>query len=72
MSPSVHICLPTEILVRICGRGGGIITFVVSEEFPSSVDGDSERGNFKFVCVGKAVCTVLFSVNLYQGFALLV
>ena len=53
-------------------RGRGIIAFVVTEEFPSSVDGGSERCNFEFVCVGKEVCTVLFSVNLNQGFALLV
>jgi len=79
MSPSVHIRLSAEILVRICEagaleRGGGIITFVVSEEFPSSVNGGSEGGNFEFLCVGKEVCTVLFSVSLslFQGFTLLV
>ena len=54
------------------GRGKQIITFVVSEEFPGSVDGGSEGGNFEFVCVGKEVCTVLFSVNFFQGFTLLV
>ena len=42
------------------------------EEFPSNVNSGSERCNFQFVCVGKEVCTVLFSVNLFQGFALLV
>ena len=77
MSPSVHIRLSAEILVRICEagaleRGGGIITFVVSEEFPGSIDGGSKRCDFQFVCVGKEVCTVLFSVNLFQGFAFLV
>jgi len=73
MSPSFHIRLSAEILVRMAlGRGGGIITFVVSEQFPSSVNGGSERSNFQFVCVGKEVCAVLFSVNLFQGFALLV
>ena len=37
-----------------------------------SVDGGSKRCDFQFVCVGKEVCTVLSSVNLFQGFALLV
>ena len=41
------------------GRGPGIITFVVSEEFSGRVDGGSEGGNFEFMCVGKEVCTVL-------------
>ena len=77
MSPSVHIRLSAEILVRICEagaleRGGGIITFVVSEEFPGSVKGGSERRNFEFMCVGKEVCTGFFSVHLFQGFTLLV
>ena len=57
---------------RELGRDGGIITFVVSEEFPNSVNGGSERGNFQFVCVGKEVCTVLFSVSFFQGFTPLV
>jgi len=35
------------------GRGGGIITFVVSKKFPGSVNGGSEGGNFEFMCVGK-------------------
>jgi len=54
------------------GRGGGIIAFVVSEEFPGPVDGGSEGGSFEFMCMGKEVCTVLFFVNLFQGFTLLV
>jgi len=58
--------------VRAVGRGGGIITFVVLEEFPGSVNGGTEGVNFEFMCVGKQVCTVLFSVNLFQGFTLLV
>jgi len=54
-------------------RGGeGIITFVVSEEFPGSVNGGSKRCDFQIVCVDKEMSTVLFSVNLFQGFAFLV
>jgi len=45
---------------------------VVSQECPGNVDGGSEKGNFEFMCVGKEVCTVLFSVDLFQGFTLLV
>ena len=45
--------------------GGGIITFVVSEEFPGSVNGGSKRCDFQIVCVGKEMGTVLFSVNLF-------
>ena len=52
--------------------GGGNITFVVLEEFPGSVNGGSKRCDFQIVCVGKEMCTVLFSVKLCQGFALLV
>ena len=40
-------------------------------EFPGRVDGGSEGSNFEFMCVGKEVCTVLFSVNMFQGFTLL-
>jgi len=44
----------------------------VSKKFPGSVDGGSEGGNFEFMCMGKEVYTVLFSVHLFQGFTLLV
>ena len=37
-----------------------------------SVNGGSKRCDFQFVCVGKEMCTVLFSVKLFQDFALLV
>jgi len=54
-------------------RGGeGIITFVVLEEFPGSVNGGSKSCDFQIVCVDKEMSTVLFSVNLFQGFAFLV
>ena len=45
---------------------------MVSEEFPGSVNGGSKRCDFQIVCVGKEMGTVLFSVNLFQGFAFLV
>ena len=49
-----------------------LITFVVSEEFPGSVNGGSKRCDFQIVCVGKEMSTVLLSVNLFQDFAFLV
>ena len=41
-------------------------------EFPGTINGGSEGGNFEFMCVGKEMRAVLFFVHLFQGFAHLV
>ena len=53
--------------MQLRGRGG-IISFVVSEEFPGSVNGGSKRCDFQIVCVGKEIGTVLFSVICFKVF----
>ena len=50
------------------GRGRGVVTSVVSEEFLGSVNGGSEGSNFEFMCVGKEVCAVLFQYICFKGF----
>jgi len=58
--------------LKINNAGRGVITFVVSYEFLSNVDGSSKECDAEFVCVGKKMCATLLSVYLFQEFSYLV
>ena len=68
MSPSVHILLSAEMLVRICeGRGGLSHCLCNPEKFSGGgVNGGSKRGDYEFVCVSTKMCAVLFFEHLFH------